>query len=325
MSSKKEIDNFFNNTLKDELLETLQVLRDCNICPRECGTNKFFLNSGYCAGRASFNIASICKHQGEEPVISGSKGICNIFFSGCNLQCVYCQNFQISSNKRDSSQYIKDIKEIIFSIINLLDEGCHAVGFVSPSHNIPQMIIIINLLKRMGRNPVFVMNTNAYDKVDTIIKLENLIDVFLPDFKYMDDILAKELSDVSDYSETAGNAIKEMYRQKGKHLKINGRGEAESGLIIRHLVLPSFVENSIAVLRYIAKEISTDVHISLMSQYNPTTNISSHQDIKRKLNREEYDRIVEEMHILGFENGWVQDLDSAENYNPDFNKEEPFY
>ncbi len=324
MNIENEIGNFLNSIKQDELLEPLEVLKECNVCPRSCKVNRFFLDSGYCKGCASFNISTICKHLGEEPAISGINGICNIFFSSCNMQCVYCQNFQISSNKTDNSQYIKDIKEIIFSIIKLLDEGCHAVGFVSPSHNIPQMIIIINLLKMLGRDPVFVMNTNAYDKVESIVKLENLIDIYLPDFKYIDVMLAKELSDAPNYPEIAGNAIKEMYRQKGKYLKVNERGEAESGLIIRHLVLPAYVENSLSVLRYIAKEISPEVHISLMSQYYPISNVYSHHDLKRRINKKEYDRVTEEMHRLGFENGWIQEMDSAGNYIPDFRKKHPF-
>jgi len=324
MSSDNEIESLFESINLSEILEPLQVLTECNICPHKCKVNKFFSHSGYCCGDTSFNIATICKHMGEEPAISGENGICNIFFSGCNLQCVYCQNFQISSNRIDRLEYSRDIKEVIASILRLLDEACHAVGFVSPSHNIPQMKVIITLLKLLGRNPVFVMNTNAYDTVESIRELENLIDVYLPDFKYMDDELAKVLSGVPAYPEFAGDSIKEMYRQKSDSLKLNEKGEAVSGLIIRHLVLPGYIENSLAVLRYIASELSPKVHVSLMSQYYPIGNNHRLPDLNRKLRSVEYDRVTDEMHKLGFENGWVQDLDSPDNYNPDFRKEHPF-
>lgn len=324
MKSIHEIEFFLKGKYFNEFLKTLETLKKCSICPRECGANRYSSELGYCNGDTSFNITSICKHHGEEPVINGKNGICNIFFSGCNLQCVYCQNFQISSNKIEGPKHSQDLKKVVHSIIKLLDEGCHAVGFVSPSHNIPHVMIIINILRKLGRNPVFVFNTGAYDKLDVLRQLEDMTDVYLPDFKYMDDSLAESLSDVTDYSEIAGKAIKEMYRQKGNRLLLNERGEAESGLIIRHLVLPGYIENSISVLRYIAEEISPEVHISLMSQYNPTINTSSHPKLKRCLAKYEYERVIDEMHRLGFHNGWIQDLDSAEIYNPDFSRDEPF-
>ncbi len=324
MSSNQDIDDFFNSKDLNETLGLLEILEDCNICPRKCGVNRFLSQSGYCGGNDSFNIASICRHMGEEPVISGSHGICNIFFGSCNLQCVFCQNYQISSNTFNGSKHTDNLKKIIQSIIYLLDEGCHAVGFVSPSHNIPHVKVIVNILRKLGRNPVFVLNTNAYDEPDVLLQLENIIDIYLPDFKYMDNLLGQDLSDANDYPEIAGKAIKEMCRQKGGLLKINDKGEAETGMIIRHLVLPGYIENSLAVLRFIAEEISPDVNISLMSQYNPIKNVKSHPNLKRRLSSKEYDIVVDEMHKLGIKNGWIQELDSPDNYNPDFNKEEPF-
>ncbi len=301
-------------------------LENCTQCPHECGINRFSNKLGYCKSDASFNIPSICNHKGEEPVISGKNGICNVFFSSCNLQCIYCQNYQISRHKNNYVLRINnyELKDIIAEIIKCLDSGCKSVGFVSPSHHIPQLKLIINTILDEGYKPIFVMNTNAYDKVETIQSFEGLIDVYLPDFKYSDNQLSKEYSDVSNYKEIALDSIKEMNRQKGANLILNESGIATSGLIIRHLVLPGLIENSINSLRLIAKEISNEVHLSLMSQYSPTINVCNHPYLNRKLTKEEYQVVVDEMEKLGFENGWIQEIESSDYYLPDFNRTEPF-
>jgi putative pyruvate formate lyase activating enzyme len=208
--------------------------------------------------------------------------------------------------------------------VKILDCGIDAVGFVSPSHFIPQVISIIKALEEIGRNPIYVYNTNGYDKVSTIRMLEGLIDVYLPDLKYMDDSLALELSDAPNYPEYAFSAVCEMYRQKGSTLLTNRNNYAESGLIIRHLVLPGYVDNSLRVLRKIAEEISINVHISLMSQYYPNIYVRSHPNLQREITLKEYQIVVAEMERLGFSKGWIQEPSSAGNYNPDFLKANPF-
>ncbi|MFA6572434.1 MAG: radical SAM protein, partial [Bacteroidota bacterium] len=212
----------------------------------------------------------------------------------------------------------------IDTVSHLINEGCRSVGFVSSSHNAIQIRTIIREIRSNGLNPIFVLNTNSYEKVETIRNYEGLIDVYLPDFKYSDNSLAKELSGVGNYCVNAVSAIKEMYRQKGLSLHVNNEGYAECGLIIRHLVLPGYVQNSIEVLRTIAKEISNSVHISLMSQYTPIPQTTSHPALSRGLTEEEYCTVVEEMEALGFGNGWIQELDSSNNYFPDFDKSHPF-
>lgn len=262
--------------------------------------------------------------MGEEPFISGKYGICNVFFSHCNMQCIYCQNHQISRNDEKAITFEKELEEILQEITEILDAGAKALGFVSPSHFIPHVKVIISELNKTGRKPVTVFNTNGYDKAETIRQLEGLIDVYLPDFKYMDDHLGKLYSGTSDYSNYATKAILEMYRQKGSTLLINDEGYAESGLIIRHLVLPGHIDNSLAVLRFIAEEISTNVHISLMSQYHPTKNVLNHPDLGRYLTTDEYDAVISEMEKLGFRKGWIQELKSANFYKPDFLNSHPF-
>jgi len=305
-------------------LTPLEELRNCSYCPRNCHTDRFSTKSGYCKSDTSFNISSICIHRGEEPVISGTEGICNVFFTNCNLQCIYCQNWQISVNRKERNSTEMSVERVISEITAILDQGINMIGFVSPSHVIPQMKIIINVLDALGYHPVKVYNTNGYDTPETIRSMEGIIDVFLPDFKYMDPEIAKEYSGATDYSEVASLALKEMYRQKGSVIHLSEKGTAESGIIIRHLVLPGQVENSLKVLRFIADELSPKLHISLMSQYYPTPAVSCHPQLKSPIKEKEYQIVIEEMDKLGFTNGWIQEMESMHNYQPDFQKNHPF-
>jgi putative pyruvate formate lyase activating enzyme len=189
---------------------------------------------------------------------------------------------------------------------------------------IPQMLRIINALHKIGRKPVIVYNTNAYDKVEVLKQLEDLIDVYLPDLKYSQVKLAEEFSDSSDYVDVANRATREMFRQKGTPLHLDESGRALSGLIIRHLVLPGYIENSKGVLRNIAENLSPRIHISLMSQYYPMDSVIAHPNLNRFVRVDEYNEIVHEMENLGMENGWVQDLESSRLYLPDFRLNKPF-
>jgi putative pyruvate formate lyase activating enzyme len=305
-------------------LEPLEKLHDCDLCPRECHADRFSEKLGYCKSDASFNISSICIHTGEEPAISGEKGICNIFFTHCNLQCIYCQNYQISDNRIIGKSTKMQLDEVVRQIITILDTGINRVGFVSPSHFIPQVKIIIQCIKSMGYNPVWVYNTNGYDKPDTLRSLEGMINVYLPDFKYMEADLADEYSDAPDYPQVAALALKEMFRQKGATLHIGKDDTAESGIIIRHLVLPGHTMNSRKILKFIAEELSPNLHISLMSQYSPTPQVSHFPRLNTTVSPEEYSLIVSEMERLGISQGWIQELSSASHYRPDFDKEHPF-
>jgi putative pyruvate formate lyase activating enzyme len=298
-------------------------LASCSLCPHDCAVDRLHGETGICGSNAAFNISSICIHHSEEPVISGANGICNIFFSRCNLSCIYCQNFQISCNRGEVNETQMQLQEVVNSIIKNLEQGCHAVGFVSPSHYIPHVKAIIETLRLMGYNPVFVYNTNGYDKVEEIKALENYIDVYLPDYKYSDNRLARKFSKVSDYQQFALSAIKEMYRQKGSTLVMNENGYAEKGLIVRHLVLPGNIENSLNVLRNIA-DISTSITVSLMAQYWPTPAVEKHPTLGRTLSTEEYEIVKTELENLGFYKGWEQELESNYHYRPDFKNDNPF-
>lgn len=299
-------------------------LRNCTLCPRGCKVNRLEGPKGYCKTDGGMNIASICIHMGEEPVISGNEGICNIFFTGCNLRCIFCQNHEISRCKPSEKMVLNDFDLILNQIEAILGKGVPSLGFVSPSHVIPQVKAILRGVKERGLKPITVYNTNGYDTFETIRSLTGLIDVYLPDYKYVTPELSKAFSDASDYPEIAFRAIKEMYYQKGSTLSLDNSGRAENGLLIRHLVLPGHAEESKKVLRTIAEELSPGIHLSLMSQYHPTDAVAQHPTLNRSLYKEEYEEVVREMELLGFRNGWVQDMDSNVNYRPDFGKENPF-
>jgi putative pyruvate formate lyase activating enzyme len=309
---------------RDQKRTFKEAFHDCALCPRECHTDRTRDRLGYCQTGIGFSIGAICLHKGEEPVLSGEYGICNVFFTRCNMQCVYCQNAQISRNHGSIHEEHFALDEIVHRIENLLDSGATAVGFVSPSHVIPQMQAIIAALRKRGQTPTFVMNTNAYDKVETLATLEGWIDVYLPDVKYMDEQLALSYSDAPDYPRIALAALQEMVRQKGARLRFYPDGRLRSGVIVRHLVLPGHVANSIACLEAIADAVSPGVHLSLMAQYDPTPAVDGHPQLGRALYPKEYETVAMEMERLGFTHGWLQEVDSHLSYRPDFSRPHPF-
>ena len=304
---------------------TFPQLRDCTICPRVCHADRTIKNTGFCGSGIGFHIGSICVHKGEEPVLSGMRGMCNVFFTRCNMHCIYCQNAQISRNRGPILGREMSLSEVVTQIEQILEEtGISIVGFVSPSHVIPQMRAIIEAMCADGLHPTFVMNTNAYDRVQTITSLADMIDVYLPDLKYMDHDLAARYSATPDYPEAATAAIAEMYHQKGAQIELDDEGLITSGLIVRHLVLPEAVENSKQCLRFIAERLSPEIHLSVMSQYHPTEAVRDHPQLGRPLREEEYEEVLDEMDLLGLENGWIQEMESSVDYVPDFSSPDPF-
>jgi putative pyruvate formate lyase activating enzyme len=301
-----------------------RLLSHCTLCPRECRVNRFAGGTGYCGTNAGMNIASICVHRGEEPPISGPYGICNIFFAGCNLRCIYCQNHDISRSGGEYTGSTATLEETLDTVEKILSDKIMAVGFVSPSHVVPQVKAIIRGLNARGLKPITVYNTNSYDKPEVIDSLNEMIDVYLPDYKYVTPETSKVYSDSSDYPDIALKALKKMFFQKGSTFPLDQEGRAERGMLIRHLVLPGHADESKKVLGSIAEELSLGVHISLMSQYHPTPFVKSHSLLSRSLYMEEYESVVKTMEDLGFRNGWVQDMESYRNYRPDFSKEHPF-
>ena len=294
------------------------------------------------------HISSIVIHRGEEPPISGEKGIVNVFFPSCNMQCIYCQNWEISC--RGTQGTVMSLDEVCNAIIELLPLSENNLGFVSPTHFVLQMISIVEELRLRGFFPTIVYNTNGYELPETIRSLEGLVDVWLPDFKYSDDDLAMALSEAPRYSHFALKALKEMVRQVGTSLLTDINGIARRGIIIRHLVLPGLADNSTGVLKLISDNLSPDLHLSLMSQYyptdkmraenlksqisdlnlqpssklNPALEVSGRKSLERIITREEYEPVVSSFHDLGFTRGWLQEYGSHQTYRPDFSRENPF-
>ncbi len=310
---------FESGRLKERVDQLHGRLEACDICPRNCGVNRLSNILGYCRSGKEAEISSYCDHHGEEPALSGTKGSGTVFFSHCNLRCVYCQNHQIS-REFDSSSAKVDSISLAKIMLDLQDrQGCHNINLVSPSHYVPQIVAAIYEAIPMGLKIPIVYNTNAYDAISTLQMLDGIIDIYLPDIKYASNKYARKFSHSKDYVAFSHAAIREMYNQVG-NLITDDSGIAGRGLIVRHLILPNNIAGSIDSLRWIAREISTETTLSIMSQYYPCHKAKEEPLLCRKISLSEYDTVAEAVEKLEIENGWMQEMDSAENYLPDFDR-----
>lgn len=283
--------------------------RNCTLCPRQCGVDRTAGQRGFCGMSAQLRAAKAMLHYGEEPPISGAFGTGAVFFSGCTLRCVYCQNAEISSGGRGASLDSRRLREIFETLI---DEGAQSIDLVTPTQFLPDVLPALT-----PKLPVpVVYNCGGYERVEMLRELEGLVDVYLPDFKYADDALAAELSRAPDYFEVASAAIAEMYRQVGG--AVIRDGIMERGLLIRHLVLPGHLDNTLRVIEWVAAHFpKNDVLFSLMSQYVPTSNAAP--PLNRRLTEAEYDGAVSWLELCGLTNGYTQDFSAATTeYLPDF-------
>jgi putative pyruvate formate lyase activating enzyme len=265
-------------------------------------------------------IAWYGKHFGEEPPLTGDKtqGAGTIFFTGCNSRCVFCQNYQISQEGVGKEYTLQKLVEIM---LDLQENGAINIDLVSPT--IWWCIIkkALILAKKQSLTIPIVWNSNGYESLKIITEMKGLVDIYLPDFKYSDDTVAMKYSGLKNYFKTAQKAIEEMWKQVGELKIFNGL--AKSGLIVRHLILPNHIENSFGVLKALS-EIDLKIHISLMSQYYPMHKAKSFPEINRPINPHEFEKVYNYMIDLGFENGWIQDMESQKVLIPDFNKKNPF-
>jgi putative pyruvate formate lyase activating enzyme len=280
-------------------------------------------------------VSGWAPHFGEEPVLSGThlakgeaRGTGNVFFGRCNLRCVYCQNWQISQGAVADSQETTP-ERLAAILLELQAQGCHSLGFVSPTHFVPQIVRAIDLAAPRGLRLPLVYNTNAYDNVDVLRLVEDVFDIYLPDLRYSDDETAKECSGARDYVGHARASVAEMHRQLGHDLVVDGRGLLRRGLIVRLLVLPNDLAGLRGSLEWLAGALSPRVAISVMTQYYPAhlANSGRFPLLERRITPSEYDRILGWMEELGFETGWVQPLEAgaADHYRPDFsNPDLPF-
>lgn len=297
-------------------------LRHCHCCPRQCGVDRLAGEIGFCkiGGEALVSHAGL--HYGEEPPISGTHGSGTIFFAGCNLRCVFCQNHQISQKFQQNSVTPMSSEGLADAMLRLQADGAHNINFVSPSHVLWQMADAIIRAKDKGLGLPIVYNSNGYDSVAALGQIRGLIDIYLPDLKYMDPSMAHNYSKVDNYAEVAGGVLAEMLDQVG-HLEVDNNGIAHRGLLVRHLVMPGGLENSRQCLRLLA-ELDPQTTISLMSQYSPQHQAAQYPDINRTLSLAEYDEITDFALSLGLDNVFVQELSSQEIYLPDFDNEQPF-
>lgn len=297
----------------------IKRLGACDICPRSCGVNRLEDNDGYCKSGRLVSVANHCAHHGEEPVLSGAGGSGTIFFSGCNLRCVYCQNSQISQGHGPYEQV--DSRGLAQMMLYLQEElHCHNINLVSPTHYVPQVVEAICQAVPLGLNIPIVYNTNAYDSLKTLSLLDGIVDIYLPDIKYASDKWAKRFSDARKYVGYSRPAIAEMYRQVG-NLITDDNGIAQRGMILRHLILPNRLAGSEDSLKWVAATLSRDVTLSIMAQYYPCHHAPDEPLLARRITADEYREVVDIMNNLGLDNGWLQQLDSADHYLPDFHRE----
>lgn len=287
---------------------------NCNLCPRNCNTDRK-IKTGYCGMPNNVKIARAAKHMWEEPCISGTGGSGTVFFSGCNLKCIYCQNREISFTGKGIEVTAERLRDIF---LRLCDEGAENINLVTPSHYVPA---IVKALEKGIDIPV-VYNCGGYEKSETLKMLDGIVDVYLPDFKYSDPSAALKYSNAPDYPEIAETAIREMFRQTGIQ-KFDNNGILIKGVQVRHLVLPSNLENTYGVIDIISELFPHgEAGFSLMSQFTPTENCKKFPELCRRLSEEEYGKAVDYMYLCGIENGFVQELSSAkEEYIPPFNGE----
>lgn len=295
----------------------LQDMRDCTLCPRECHADRTAGRLGFCGQSDQLMAARAALHFWEEPCLSGTNGSGTVFFSGCNLRCIYCQNHTIAQGQTGKEINIERLSEIF---LELQDKKAHNINLVTPTHFVPQIIKALQNAKDNGLTIPVVYNTSGYEKVETLKRLEGLIDIYLPDMKYHDPAISNRFSKADDYFVKAASALDEMLRQTGKPVFVNGEDSLIlKGVIVRHLLLPGCEEDSRYLLHYLHQTYKNDIYVSIMNQYTPMPQAASIPSLNRKISSEEYERIVDYAIRIGIENGFIQEGDTAsESFIPAF-------
>lgn len=282
-------------------------LECCTICPHNCKINRT-KNPGRCKSTDKIKIALYSIHNFEEPCISGEKGSGTIFFSNCNMNCVFCQNYEISQLGRGKEITIEELANVM---IKQQERNVQNINLVTPTSYALHIVEAIKIARKKGLEIPIVYNTNGYESVETLKLLEGYVDIYLPDLKYYYDDLAKKYSKVDNYFEIATKAIQEMYRQVGTPV-LDENGVMKKGLMIRHLILPNEVQNSKKVLKWIKENIDSNVYVSIMAQYFPTYKAKEIKDINRKITKYEYQKIENYLYSLDLENGYIQEMGNNE-------------
>jgi len=294
------------------------ILKDCVLCPRECHVDRTAGKKGYCRATDELIVARAALHMWEEPCISGKEGSGTVFFSGCALRCVYCQNSKIAKGLAGKTITIERLAEIF---LELQDKGANNINLVTPSHYAPHIIEALKISRKQGLSLPVVYNCSGYEKVETLKLLEGYIDIYLPDFKYISAEPAEKYSNCKNYFRIAAEAIKEMVRQV-KEARFDERGIMQKGVIVRHLILPGYLEDSKKIIKYLYETYGDRIFISIMNQYTPITKNMVYPELNRKITEEEYEKLVDYAIEIGVENGFIQEGDTAlESFIPEFNGE----
>ena len=291
----------------------MEELKSCNICPHKCGVNRLNGIKGRCKCDNKIKIALASVHNYEEPCISGKNGSGTVFFSNCNLNCIYCQNYEISQLGKGKEITIEHLAQIF---IKQQEKNVNNINLVTPTMYVPQIIEAIKIARKKGLNIPIIYNSNGYENVETIKKLNGYIDIYLPDLKYYSNEIAKKYSKIDNYFETAISAIKEMQKQVGNPI-LNEEGIIQKGVIIRHLILPHHLLNTKNILKYVKENFDENTYISIMAQYFPTYKAKEIPEIARKITKEEYEKVENYLYELDLENGYIQELgEHEEEYVP---------
>ncbi|GAA0121063.1 MULTISPECIES: radical SAM protein [Clostridium] len=299
-------------------MKNLYMLKNCNLCPRNCSVDRTIGNLGFCNSSSNIKVSKVSKHYWEEPCISGSNGSGTVFFSNCNLKCVFCQNHQISHDGVGKEISIKRLSDIF---LEQQERGVHNINLVTPTHYIPQIIEAVKLAKDAGLKLPIVYNSNGYENIEAIKKLKGYIDIYLPDLKYFDDKYAIKYSNAKNYFNTASSVIEEMFNQVGEPI-FDDEGMMKSGVIIRHLMLPGLLFDSKKIVDYIFKTYNHKVYLSLMNQYTPVYNCNKFIELTKPLNPKHYEALIDYCLELGYKNAFIQEDGTAkESFIPDFNLE----
>jgi len=294
-----------------------ELLEKCKICPRNCGINRYE-TTGFCGATDKIKIARASLHMWEEPCISGENGSGTIFFSYCNLKCIYCQNYDISTKNHGQEITIQRLSEIMLELQN---KKANNINLVTPTQYVPQIIEAIKLAREKGLNIPIVYNTSGYEKKETIKLLDGYIDIYLTDMKYYDDKYAIEYSKAKDYFKYVSNALNEMYNQIGNPV-FDKNGIMKKGIIVRHLILPELVEDSKSVVNYLYQTYKDNIFISIMNQYTPLKNVKCHKTLNRTITSQEYEEVINFAINLGIENAFIQEGETQkESFIPSFNNE----
>ena len=283
----------------------------CNLCPRKCLVDRKKGEKGICGQTENLKVARAALHFWEEPCISGDEGSGAVFFSGCPLHCVFCQNENIANGTVGKEISLERLVDIF---LELQEKRANNINLVTPGHFVPQIVKALDQARKEGLTLPVVYNTSSYETVDTIKMLEGYVDIYLPDFKYMSPVLSKKYSHAPDYAEVAKAAIAEMVRQTGKAVFVNGDEDnlILRGTIVRHLTLPGCMEDSMQILKYLHETYGDTIYISIMNQFTPLSNLEKYPELNRKITDEEYETLVDYAIEIGIENGFIQEGDTAE-------------